>query len=900
MTAPYVKGLRGQYTIWETLEYGLGLVRLCSARGSIVMKKPALLAVLVVLCASGAYGERVDLMPGPAGRPVIVVPAGWSGGEAYQGHRILSTTLEQITSVKPVMVKESAAKPAPGQIWLDGCERSKNLFANQLKGLDNDGFLVAVKDGNLFILGPGTITGHGTLNGVIDFLKRDLGCRWYMPGELGSVIPRRADLDLDVTPRRIEPDFRARIFYLKEYSWMRGDTERFLYANRRHIRLRYHHNMHRVLPPSKFAKDHPEWYCEIDGKRRAPKRDTTSAWQPCMTNAGGVKAAAQTIVETFRKNARLTSVSIGVNDGAGYCQCKACRAKYLDGEQKDICGQYGRLYFEWANQVAALVAKEFPDRLLGCLSYGGVYVPPKGLEMHPTIVPMAVMPTYTDRNPKEREAHDRRAKLLSERCAKWGVYDWYYGAGMVFPLPIHHLLQERLQHYHKLGARAIYYEGYPNWALDGHKYALMNDLLWDVNMDVDAWLADFYAKFFGAAAEPMKRYDALWEKAWLAGAGIEKINPHGEGTYAHIKPDTYEQARALLDEALEKADSLIVRQRVQFYAAGLRGSEILVKRQWLAQRAQDAVAKKVFANAFVALADLQSPEFDYNRYYREFLKPLPLQAMLEPSFRLDMMSAGAMAAQFKLLQSLEAELGRPGSLRGDDPTGRAKVQDVLAGLTKGRAASPDELVLREKLRDMLGRVATARRTPKAPVIDGALDEDCWRNAYPLGQFFKFTTVEPSKYATEARMAYDAENLYVAFVAHQDRKTLWQESSGLRDGRIWCDDAVELFMNRPDAAGKEYVQFIINAWGSVYDHYAGDKKFNPDIKLKSVIHDDRFVVELAVPWKALPRMKPADRVFRINIQRGKRQRGGYEEVSNWFPGAEGPSNLNARGWLVLVP
>jgi hypothetical protein len=110
---------------------------------------------------------------------------------------------------------------------------------------------------------------------------------------------------------------------------------------------------------------------------------------------------------------------------------------------------------------------------------------------------------------------------------------------MIFPLPIHHLLQQRLQHYHSIGARAIYYESYPNWALDGHKYALMNDLLWNVDMDVDAWLDDFYKTFFGAAAAPMKKYDTLWEEAWLAGKEGERIGPLQDSSYAHITPEMY-------------------------------------------------------------------------------------------------------------------------------------------------------------------------------------------------------------------------------------------------------------------------------------------------------------------------------------------------------------------------
>jgi hypothetical protein len=855
---------------------------------------------LALAAAVSSLAAPVDLLKTAAARPVIVYSDAPVGAYEYAARTLLQRTLRDIVPAEPLLIPESKATPEPGQIWLGACKLTAKDFAKELEGLDNDGFFVAARAGMLFVSGPHRGTGHGTLNGAVDFLKRDLGCRWYLPGEFGSVIPRRAALALEVADRRVEPAFRARTFYCTEDSWKAGDTELWLNANRRHIRLQFHHNMHRVLPPSRFGKEHPEWYCELGGLRRPPLQDTTSAWQPCMTNADGIKAAADVIIEHFRKNPAEMSFSIGVNDGGGYCECAACKAKYLEGAAKEECGLYGRLFFEWADGVAKIVEKEFPDRLLGCLSYGGAYVPPAELKISRIIVPLAVMPTFRAQDPEMRAEQDRRARNLSERCGAWGLYDWFYGYGMVFPLPIHHLLQERLRTYHGLGARAIYYENYPNWALDGWKYALMNDLLWDPALDVDAWLAEFYTVFFGAAAGPMKEYDRLWEAAWAARTpAMGRPSPFAEAAYAHITPDLYARSFALLEEALKKADTPLARQRVLFVRAGLRGSEVFLRRLWAARDGEAAMAANDAPKAFAALAPLQSPEIDYARYTREVLDLFPTRALQRPTYHMDLMAAGAARAQNQLYRSIEKALGRPEALLRGDLGDPAAVQKLLDAFTPGRGATRDEGALRERLRDMLTRVALVRRAARPPQIDGLAEDPCWSEAQVLGDFVKLPAAASALYRTEVRFAYDDRALYAAFTAFQDRKSLWRESDGSRDGRIWNDDAVELFLNRPDAAGKKYVQIIVNPWGAIFDMYDGNAKFNADLTLKTAILEDRFVVEMAIPWASLPEMSPKDRLLRLNIQRGKCSKAAYEEVSDWFPASDA-THLDSRGWMVLMP
>ncbi|MFZ4767293.1 MAG: hypothetical protein ACOYMN_20260, partial [Roseimicrobium sp.] len=58
----------------------------------------------------------------------------------------------------------------------------------------------------------------GTFNAVNEFL-RGLGCRWFAPGELGEVIPRKQTIPLSDMNRTVTPDFAVRRFiYYTEHT----------------------------------------------------------------------------------------------------------------------------------------------------------------------------------------------------------------------------------------------------------------------------------------------------------------------------------------------------------------------------------------------------------------------------------------------------------------------------------------------------------------------------------------------------------------------------------------------------------------------------------------------------------------------------------------------------------
>ncbi len=67
----------------------------------------------------------------------------------------------------------------------------------------------------------------GTLYGVIDFLERECGIRWYLPGEIGEVVPKKATIKTSTDGWRHQPWTRHRFiayprrFPKSLYWWQR-------------------------------------------------------------------------------------------------------------------------------------------------------------------------------------------------------------------------------------------------------------------------------------------------------------------------------------------------------------------------------------------------------------------------------------------------------------------------------------------------------------------------------------------------------------------------------------------------------------------------------------------------------------------------------------------------------
>jgi len=139
-------------------------------------------------------------------------------------------------------------------------------------------------------------------------------------------------------------------------------------------------------------------------------------------------------------------------------------------------------------------------------------------------------------------------------------------------------------------------------------------------------------------------------------------------------------------------------------------------------------------------------------------------------------------------------------------------------------------------------------------IDGTMDESTWKSATRIDNFVERSPGDntPPEVTTEAYLTYDADNLYVAFVCHDDpskiRATMCQ-----RD-QFYGDDAVVILLDTYGNAAWAY-EFFVNPYGIQKDRLwssVGMEDPGYDLIWKSAakITDSGYQVEVAIPFASM--------------------------------------------------
>jgi hypothetical protein len=181
------------------------------------------------------------------------------------------------------------------------------------------------------------------------------------------------------------------------------------------------------------------------------------------------------------------------------------------------------------------------------------------------------------------------------------------------------------------------------------------------------------------------------------------------------------------------------------------------------------------------------------------------------------------------------------------------------------------------------------RAPRAPVIDGRLDEAAWEAAAWTEKFVDI--IGDSRPAptlrTRAKLLWDDTYLYLA--AELEEPDVWGTLTE-RDAVIFHDNDFEVFID-PDGDTHNYYELEINALGTVWDLFLvkpyrdGGPPINgwDIVGLQSAVAvhgtindpmhpDTSWTVELALPWKALAEAAPETRrprdgeQWRLNFSR----------------------------------
>lgn len=153
------------------------------------------------------------------------------------------------------------------------------------------------------------------------------------------------------------------------------------------------------------------------------------------------------------------------------------------------------------------------------------------------------------------------------------------------------------------------------------------------------------------------------------------------------------------------------------------------------------------------------------------------------------------------------------------------------------------------------RAARAPRLEQTPTLDGRLDDKAWRDAATLTGFMRPLGAQPAEVQTDVKLGYTDSHLCVGLTAWDPHVSNLQAERTERDAEIWFDDSVEVLIDA-DGDGETYFQFVANANGALYDARGFDGDWDAEgVEVAAGRQDDRWIVELTIPWEALGRAAP---------------------------------------------
>ncbi|MFN0195163.1 MAG: DUF4838 domain-containing protein, partial [Planctomycetaceae bacterium] len=234
---------------------------------------------------------------------------------------------------------------------------------------------------------------RGSLNAVYEYLSR-LGVRWYLPGELGEVVPKKTSLELPEVNETVHPDFALRYPY--QYAHMFGHEATTRDEALWQLRMRWNlapdvigdfgmglsHGMNPIYMRPEVRAAHPEYYALYSGKRDELK---VGQARPCLSSEGLFQQNVK-YVRSMYEIVDAPMVSVMPQDGyTTLCQCELCEGKGTLERGWD--GQISDYVWDYVNRVATEVYKTHPDRKVSCYAYGTYLLPPTKIDkLSPNLV----------------------------------------------------------------------------------------------------------------------------------------------------------------------------------------------------------------------------------------------------------------------------------------------------------------------------------------------------------------------------------------------------------------------------------------------------------------------------------------------------------------------------------
>ncbi len=470
-------------------------------------------------------------------RAVLVLPA-----QAHEDEELAAKELQihiaKMSGARLTIVRGDVPKGLlPVRI---GLSLSAEAKARILQQSDDPGaFLIDARADRISLAGNAP---EGTLIAAYELLEQ-LGCRWYLPGELGAVIPKRVTVTMPLGQTLQVPSFPHRHLQCisLDLPWYRRQRLGGLYFPGAHgISLR----------PKANLKTEPELFALVNGERK----DT----QLCLSNPEVLKRAIAAAMDYFDRHPDAQWLGMGPRDNGVFCECERCQ-KLDSGDVDPVTNRRIRTdrYVWFFNQIIEAVHKKYPGKKIAFYGYDALKFPPRKVKPSPYLVP-AFAPITQCRihginNPicPDRSFYKKTMVEWTRVVPETFERGYYFNLACPgFPFSKIHAVREETPFAHKLGVKGWRVESKPSWASNGLTLYVAARLMWDVNTDVDALMIELCEKFFGPAAKPMGDYLEMVDHAF------RDTDCHTGSSFCMPKvftPARMARGRTLLDRAARLA-----------------------------------------------------------------------------------------------------------------------------------------------------------------------------------------------------------------------------------------------------------------------------------------------------------------------------------------------------------
>ena len=230
-----------------------------------------------------------------------------------------------------------------------------------------------------------------------------------------------------------------------------------------------------------------------------------------------------------------------------------------------------------------------------------------------------------------------------------------------------------------------------------------------------------------------------------------------------------------------------------------------------------------------------------------------------------------------------------------DPWRRQVAEYIIALRSKGGPVRVEEAwaALPKRASEKTKTAVCLLLTDKAPVVDGKLDDAVWKAAPVQGDFISLATGERSAVRTEVRAVCDGKTITFAFHCVEPKYGEMRAYATDRDGDVWMDDAVELFLDtRRD--GKTYFQVIVNTLGTIQDGETRDAGWNGAVRTAVRKGKGFWDVEIAVGLASMKAKARRGATWGVNFCRDRQP--DPQESSSWTYVGESFHNPSKFGVL----